>query len=76
MARGFSPGGTFMRACGLAVVAATISVAAAGAADGRFERSLQMLAPAERLEQLCDYTAMTRIRTEKKEFRPDRAVRR
>ena len=62
-----------MRAFGLAVVAATITLVAA-AADERFERSLQMLAPAERLEQLCDYTAMTRIRTEKKEFRPDRAV--
>ncbi|HEY6858396.1 MAG TPA: DUF930 domain-containing protein [Pseudolabrys sp.] len=62
-----------MRACGLAIVAATIMTAAA-AADGRFERSLEMLAPAERLEQLCDYTAMTRIRNEKKEFRPDRAV--
>jgi hypothetical protein len=63
-----------MRACGLAIVAATIMAAAAAAADGRFERSLEMLAPAERLEQLCDYTAMTRIRNEKKEFRPDRAV--
>jgi hypothetical protein len=40
-----------MRAFGLAVVAATITLAAA-AADERFERSLQMLAPAERLEQL------------------------
>ena len=27
-----------------------------------------------RLEQLCDYTAMTRIRSESKQFRPDRAV--
>ena len=63
-----------MRAFGLAVVAATVMAAAAAAADGRFERSLEMLAPAERLEQLCDYTAMTRIRTERKEFRPDRAV--
>ena len=63
-----------MRAFGLAIVAATIMAAAAAAGDGRFERSLEMLAPAERLEQLCDYTAMTRIRNEKKEFRPDRAV--
>jgi uncharacterized protein DUF930 len=63
-----------MRAFGLAIVAATIMVAAAAAGDGRVERSLDMLAPAERLEQLCDYTAMTRIRNEKKEFRPDRAV--
>src|SRR6478736_10000145 len=63
-----------MRAFGLAVVAATMFGAAAVAADGRFERSLKMLAPEERLEQLCDYTAMTRIRTEAKEYRPDRAV--
>src|SRR4029079_9900093 len=62
-----------MRAFGLAVVAATIPLGAA-AADERFDRSLQLLAPAERLEQLCDFTAMTRIRSEKKEFRPDRAV--
>lgn len=68
-----------MRACGLAVVAAAIMVTTAIltvalADDGRFERSLEMLAPAERLEQLCDFTAMTRIRSERKEFRPDRAV--
>ena len=63
-----------MRVFGLAVVAATGFATVAVAADGRFERSLQMLAPAERLEQLCDYTAMTRIRSESKEFRPDRAI--
>ncbi len=63
-----------MRVFGLAVVAATGFATLAVAADGRFERSLQMLAPAERLEQLCDYTAMTRIRGESKEFRPDRAI--
>ena len=33
-----------------------------------------MLAPAERLEQLCGYTAMTRIRLDDKSFRPDRTV--
>jgi hypothetical protein len=63
-----------MRAFGLAVAAATIISGAAAAADGRFERSLKMLAPAERLEQLCDYTAMTRIREQNKDYRPDRAV--
>lgn len=68
-----------MRAFGLAFVATAIMVTTANvttamADDGRFERSLEMLAPAERLEQLCDFTAMTRIRSEKKEFRPDRAV--
>ena len=66
-----------MRSFGLAVGAAIITTATAAIASERverFERSLQMLAPAERLEQLCDYTAMTRIRAEKKEFHPDRAV--
>jgi hypothetical protein len=66
-----------MRVFGLTVIAAMIMAATAVAASERperFERSLQMLAPAERLEQLCDYTAMTRIRGEAKEFRPDRAV--
>ena len=66
-----------MRPFGLAIVAATITAATAAIASERierFERSLQMLAPEERLEQLCDYTAMTRIRSEKKEFHPDRAV--
>ena len=65
-----------MRPLGLAVIAITVAAPAAIASERpeRFERSLQMLAPDERLEQLCDYTAITRIRSEKKEFRPDRAV--
>ena len=44
------------------------------AVDARFERSLRMLAPAERLEQLCDYTALTSIRKDSHDYRPDRAV--
>ncbi len=44
------------------------------AADARLERSLRMLAPAERLEQLCDYTAMASIRRDAGNFRPERAV--
>lgn len=48
--------------------------APAAAAENRFERALQMLAPDERLEQLCDSTAMTCIRKETGNFRPDRAV--
>ena len=63
-----------MRAFGLAVIATTIAAATAVAVEGRFERSLKMLAPAERLEQLCDYTAMSRIREQNKDYRPDRAV--
>lgn len=44
------------------------------AADAKFERSLLMLDPGERLEQLCDYTAMARIRSDDKNYLPDRAV--
>ncbi len=44
------------------------------AADGKFERSLKMLDPVDRLEQLCDYTAMQAIRKDHSPFRPDRAV--
>ena len=63
-----------MRVLGLAVGAAFVVTAHAAAADARFEKSLQMLAPSERLEQLCDYTAMVRIRKDQHHFRPDRAV--
>jgi hypothetical protein len=47
---------------------------AQAAAESRFERSMRRLAPTERLVQLCDYTAMQRIRKENHEYRPDRAV--
>jgi hypothetical protein len=63
-----------MRGFGVALAAATLFATAAAGADGRFERSLKMLAAAERLEQLCDYTAMTRIREQNRDYRPDRAV--
>ncbi len=68
-----------MRRLALTIGAAVLMAGAAGAAgaaakDGRFERSLKMLAPVDRLEQLCDYTAMQQIRKEHKPFRPDRAV--
>jgi hypothetical protein len=43
------------------------------AGDTRFERTLRNLAPSARMEQICDYTAMKRIRASSK-FRPDRAV--
>jgi len=63
-----------MRGLGLAIGAAMVVLPHAATADARFVRSLQMLAPSERLEQLCDYTAMVRIRKEQRQFRPDRAV--
>ncbi len=52
-----------------------LAVASTGAAaDSRIERSLRQLAPRERLIQLCDYTAMKRIRQDDRKFRPDRTV--
>lgn len=56
--------------CGLAIVFTAHAVAA----ESHFERSLKLLAPGERLEQLCDYTAMTSIRKDARLYRPDRAV--
>ena len=67
-------GACCMRTLGVAIGAAMVLAAQAAGADERFARSLQMLAPAERLEQLCDYTALKRIRQEDKTFRPDRAA--
>ncbi|MBX6327239.1 MAG: DUF930 domain-containing protein [Pseudolabrys sp.] len=40
----------------------------------RIEDSLRNLGPKERMVQLCDLVAMRRIRKERPEFRPDRAV--
>jgi hypothetical protein len=63
-----------MRAFGGAIGVFMLVTAQATAAGDRLDRSLQMLAPEERLEQLCDYTAMARIRKEIKDFKPDRAL--
>lgn len=40
----------------------------------RIEHSLRNLAPNERLIQLCDVTAMQRVRKEQPDFKPDRAI--
>jgi hypothetical protein len=63
-----------MRRFVLTIGAAFILASPAAASETRFERSLRMLAPVDRLEQLCDYTAMQQIRKDHKPFRPDRAV--
>jgi hypothetical protein len=62
-----------MKQAALALGAIVLTAAQAHAASSRFERSLRALAPSARLEQICDYTAMTKIRAEG-EHRPDRAV--
>jgi hypothetical protein len=63
-----------MRRLVVAICASLVLAGPATALDARFKRSLSRLAPVDRLVQLCDYTAMQRIRKEHKPFRPDRAV--
>jgi hypothetical protein len=58
----------------IGTLAMLVTPAAARDARARFEKSLKMLAPVDRLEQLCDYTAMQHIRKDHKSFRPDRVV--
>lgn len=43
-------------------------------AETKLERTLKLLMPADRMAQLCDYTAMARVRKDLPTFRPDRAV--
>lgn len=57
-----------------AVSTFAVAAQASGVNDARFFKSLQKLGPTERLEQLCDYTAMTQIRKDQRDFRPERAV--
>lgn len=63
-----------MRQFALAIGLVLLVGAGAAAAENRFERSLRRLSPSERLVQLCDYTAMKHIRSEHRQYRPDRAV--
>lgn len=64
---------SFMRAFGL-VALASLGAAHAAADDRAISRTLKLLEPTERLEQLCDYTAMQYIRKSLRAFRPDRAL--
>ena len=43
-------------------------------AEKRFEAMLQRIDPSERLEQVCQYAALTNIGRDKKAYRPDRIV--
>jgi hypothetical protein len=75
MRKGLLKGSHFMRVLVLAGVALMTVIPQSSSADElAFEHSLKRLAPPERLEQLCDYTAMTRIREQDRSLRPDRAV--
>jgi hypothetical protein len=63
-----------MRRLALTIGATLILTSPVLAVDERFARSLKMLDPVDRLEQLCDYKAMQEIRKDHAVFRPDRAV--
>lgn len=63
-----------MRRLALTLGLGLLAFTASAGAETRFAHSLRMLAPGERLVQLCDYTAMQRIRQDDRTFRPDRAV--
>ena len=50
------------------------AAAASTKAEKRFEAMLQRIDPSERLEQVCEYAALTKIGRDKKSYRPDRVV--
>jgi hypothetical protein len=66
--------GIGMRWFALAFGAAVILTTSAADAESRFDRELKMLAPGERLVQVCDFTAMKEIGAARTGLRPDRAV--
>lgn len=57
-----------------AVILLSLAFIGTASAETRFERTLKMLTPTDRMAQLCDYTAMTHIRKDQRQYRPDRAV--
>lgn len=63
-----------MRLFAFALALAFVSVAHAAPSDASLLRTLKLLEPTERLEQLCDYTAMQYIRKNVHAYRPDRAL--
>lgn len=67
---------TFALAIGttIAIAAATLTTARAAGLSAELQRVLKLLEPVDRLEQICDYTAMEQIRKDSRHFHPDRAV--
>lgn len=63
-----------MRRPALAIGLVILVGVGSATAESSFERSLRRLSPGERIVQLCDYTAMQRIRKDHRQYRPDRAV--
>jgi hypothetical protein len=70
-----------MRRLALALLLASVSACAAQAAwaasavsEKRFQAMMQRIDPSERLEQVCEYAALTKIGRDKNSYRPDRVV--
>lgn len=57
-----------------AVALLSLAIVGSASAESRLERTLKMLTPTDRMAQLCDFTAMTSIRKDNRQYRPDRAV--
>jgi hypothetical protein len=57
-----------------ALLAAWTALPASAQADKRFEAILKRIDPSERLEQVCEYAALTRIGHDRNPFHPDRVV--
>lgn len=58
----------------IAIAPATLTTAQAAGLSADLQRVLKLLEPIDRLEQICDYTAMVHIRKEGHHFHPDRAI--
>lgn len=63
-----------MRVLALTIATVLVTAAHASGPDAHFQKVLKLLEPVDRLEQLCDYTAMVTIRKDQRKFHPDRAV--
>ena len=63
-----------MRLFALTIATVLVTAAHAAGPDAHFQKVLKLLEPIDRLEQLCDYTAMVTIRKDQRKFHPDRAV--
>lgn len=59
---------------GIAIAATSLAAAQPAGLSAELQRVLKLLEPVDRLEQICDYTAMVQIRKDSRHFHPDRAV--
>jgi len=59
---------------GIAIAATSLVAVQAAGLSAEVQRVLKLLEPVDRLEQICDYTAMVQIRKDSRHFHPDRAV--